>query len=168
MDVLKIVLGLAAVFLAWLFVFRSSLVLKVNAWIRNTVFNDQMVLFSGRRVAMLLLILGALAIFSGVDNVVDDQSIKPNVAAAMLDEAQAMVKTGKFDAAMRRLKELLRSNPQNVEAWNLMATAAWAAGKRDVAFHAADAVLRLDPKHPIGRSVIVAEKKKLRGSNGAK
>lgn len=156
MEFLKIGLGVAALLVAWIFIYRTNLILKVNSWLRERVFSDRLVLFSGRRVAVLLLVLGAVAIFSGLDEVTEVQPIKPNIEAAMLEQARANLGAGQYTQAIRRSRELVRANPKNLDAWETLALAAWASGQKEVAAQAVTTILRLDPYHPIGKSPIAA------------
>lgn len=154
MPILKILLGLLALLLAWLFVYRTKLVYALNDFMRRRIFSDHVVLFQGRRMAALLTILGIVAMFSGVESVIDVQAIKPKIAAEMLVQAQEDLREGHFTKVVTRCKELVRSDPQNVAAWELLATAWWAIGQKDRAANAADSILRLDPNHPIRNTSI--------------
>ena len=152
MQTLKILLGVLAVLLAWTFLFRTNLILKINAWVRENVFSDRVILFSGRRVAILLLVLGAVAIFSGLEEVVEVQPIKPKIAATILDQARQNLNSGEHAHAIRRARELIRSNPKDAEAWRILALAAWASGQKELAGHAVETLLRLDPNDPIRKT----------------
>lgn len=156
MELIKIFAGALAVLIAWVFIFRTPLILKINAWIREHVFSDTLILFSGRRLAVLLLILGVIAIFSGLEEVGDERPIPPNIAVAMIEQAKINLKDGQHSQAIRRAKELVRADPQNREAWDILATAFWANGQKERAVQAAESLLRLDPTHPIAKTPIGA------------
>ncbi len=154
MPILKILLGLLALLLAWLFVYRAKLVYALNDFMRRRIFSDHVVLFQGRRMAALLTVLGIIAMFSGVEAVIDVQAIKPKIAAEMMTQAHEDLKEGHYSRVITRCRELVRSDPKNVEAWELLATAWWAVGQKDQASKAADSILRIDPNHPIRNSSI--------------
>lgn len=154
MEILQIALGLLALLLAWLFLFRKKLLFTINEFMRRRVFSDTLVLFQGRRMAALLFVLGAVALFSGIERVIDVQPIKPKIAAEMLSQAREDLKEGHYTKVVNRCRELVRSDPKNGPAWELLASAWWAMGQKDRAAAAADALLRLDPRHPIARNSI--------------
>src|SRR5690349_4442200 len=131
MELLKILLGLAALVLAWLFLFRKKSLFTLNEFMRRRVFNDQTVLFQGRRMAALLFTLGAVAIFSGVEGVIDVQDIQPHIAAEMIAQARKDFRDGHYTKVINRCRELVRSDAKNVEAWELLANAWWAIGQKD-------------------------------------
>ena len=149
MPILQILLGLLAILVAWLFFHRSRLLFAFNEFMRRRVFNDHVVLFQGRRMAALLILLGIIALFSGVESVVNVQPIKPNIAAEMLQQAQDDFRMGRYAKTVNRCKELVRSDPQNVDAWELLANAWWALGEKDRATKAVESILRINPDHPI-------------------
>lgn len=148
MQFLKIFIGISAILLAWAFVYRTKLIFNLNAWMREYVFSDKLVLFSNRRMAALLLILGAVALFSGVEGVVDVQPIKPNIAAKMIEQARMDFRNRAYAQVITRCKELVRSYPKNEEAWELLANAWWAIGRRPLAMQAMESLIRLNPDYP--------------------
>ena len=154
MPILKILLGLLALFVAWLFFFRRDLIFSLNEFMRRRVFSDQVVLFQGRRMAALLTMLGVVALFSGIESVIDVQPIKPKIAAEMIRQAHEDLRQGHYMRVVNRCKELVRSDPKNMEAWELLASAWWAVGQKERAARAADSLLRIDPQHPIKQSSI--------------
>ncbi len=155
MEILKIVLGLVALLLAWLFLFRKKWLFTLNEFMRRRVFSDTVVLFQGRRMAALLFALGAVAMFSGIEGVIDVQAIKPHIAAEMQSQAHEDFRLGRYTKVVNRCRELVRVDPKNLDAWELLANAWWAMGQKDRAAAAAEAILRVDPNHSISRSLIV-------------
>lgn len=154
MPILKIFLGLLALLLAWLYVYRNKLLFAVNDFMRRRIFSDHVILFQGRRMAALLTILGIVALFSGIETMIDVEAIKPKIAAEMITEARTDLREGHYTKVVNRCKELLRSDPNNVEAWELLASAWWAVGQKERAAKAADSLLRLDPNNPIQNTSI--------------
>jgi len=163
MHYLKITIGLSAVALAWLVLFRTGVIFRVNAWMRDTVFSDRLVLFSGRRVALLLIVLGGLSLFSGVEQVIEVRSLKPEVAASILEEARKDFRGGHYTRVVTRCKELIRSDPKNAEVWELLATAWWALGQKEEARTAVEALLQINPEHPLSHGSLAEYMEKRKG-----
>src|SRR5581483_1623487 len=108
MTTLEIILGMALLGLAWIYIFHKNIVFKLNLWMRENVFNDQVALFSGKRVAILLFVLGLVALFSGIKNVAHVQAIPPNIAADMIAQSRAHLARGEYSQVVARCKELVR------------------------------------------------------------
>ena len=149
MAILQILLGLLAFLLGWLLLYRRNVLFRINAWLRENVFSDNVILFSGRRLAVLLFVLGLVALFSGVDNVVDEQKVTPQMAEAILEQAKRDLQRNQYSRVVNRSRLLVRSQPQNAEAWELLASAWWAMGEKDKAREAVKALLRLQPDHSL-------------------
>ncbi len=154
MTMLKIFLGLLLVGIAWLYIFRKNTVFQLNSWMRENVFNDQVVLFSGKRVAILLFVLGLVAIFSGIKNVIHVQPIPPNIAADMVVQSREYLARKEYIQVVTRCKELVRANPNSTDAWELLISAWSALGEKQLAFQAAENLSRLDPENAVARSVL--------------
>jgi cytochrome c-type biogenesis protein CcmH/NrfG len=154
MTTLKILLGLLFLGLAWLYVFRKNLVFQLNSWMRENVFNDQVVLFSGKRVAVLLFMLGFVALFSGVKNVIRVESIPPNIAANMIAQSREHLARKEYSQVVARCKELVHANPNSKDAWELLAMAWSAMGETKLSYQAAENLLRLDPQNVLAGNII--------------
>ena len=59
---LRFLLGFGLGLLGFIYFFRPYLVLHLNAFIRNTLFNDAHVLLRHRRIGSVLLLVGGLLI----------------------------------------------------------------------------------------------------------
>jgi cytochrome c-type biogenesis protein CcmH/NrfG len=162
MQLIKIVLGVLALGLAWAVLFRTGLIFKLNTWMRDNVFNDRLILFSGRRVAVLLLVLGGVALFSGVEDIIEVPPIKSNIAAKMLEDARQDFREARYLEVVRRCKELVRADPKNIEAWELLATGWWALGEKEQAKKAVEVILRIDPENALGNSSIMKSQDKMK------
>src|ERR1044071_6646474 len=88
MQIFKIFLGFLALILAWSLLFRSGIIFHLNSWLKENVFNDQVVLYSRRRLALLLFLLGVVSLFSGVENVMQDKGLSPEVIQQLSLEAR--------------------------------------------------------------------------------
>lgn len=162
MVILKIALGFLALAIAWSYIFQKKFIFQINAWMREYVFSDQVALFSGRRVAVLLLILGSLALFSGLQSIIQVQPIKPNIAAQMLSEAHKDFREKKYLRVVNRCRALVRVNPDSAEAWELLVESWWVMGEKSKAREAAKVLLRLQPDHPFGKSSFHDEMEKMK------
>jgi cytochrome c-type biogenesis protein CcmH/NrfG len=149
MQIVLIIIGIGAVGLAWVLIYRTTSIYKFNAWVRESIFSDQWVLFSGRRLAFLLLILGGISLFSGIEYVTRTQPIKPRIAARLLKQAEKDFFNEKHENVIYQCKELIRSDPKNLRAQELMAGSLWAAGNREEAQRIIEAILNEDPNYPI-------------------
>jgi len=110
---LKIICGIFALLAAWALIFRKQLVYEFNRWMREYAFSDQWVIFSGTRVAVLMFILGALALFSGIETINQTQVLKPSVVSKMLVGTYEDFKQKKFDRVIQKSELILKSYPEN-------------------------------------------------------
>lgn len=72
--------------------------------------------FFGTRVAVLLFILGSVALFSGIETINQTQVLKPSVVAKMLEGTFEDFQSKKFDRVIQKSQLILKSNPENQEA----------------------------------------------------
>lgn len=161
MGIFKIILGLLLIFIAWTYLFHNKLIFRLNTWMRENVFNDQVVLFSGRRVAILLVVLGAVALFSGLEGIVQFQEVKPHIAAQIIGQAKQDLAQKKYKNAVYKCRTLLKTNPNSIEAWELLVQIHSRMGEKELARKDAQVLLRLDPAHPLGKSIYLDEKNKI-------
>lgn len=150
MEKMKLTFGLLFLGGAWLVLFKSQILFKFNAWMREVVFSDHLILFSGRRLAILLLVLGGLSLFSGLEDFTQFEAIKPEVAAQILDQANDDFKKGRHIRVINWCQVLVRSNPKNIQAWELLANSWWAVGKKSKSYNAIQTLLLLDPDNHLG------------------
>jgi len=163
MRYLMFIAGLLAIGLAWLLLYRASSVYRLNQWMRDYVFNDEWVLFSGGKVAVVLLLIGGGALFFGMRQVTDDQTIKPNIAEEIITESRLDMVRGHFTRAITRCEGVLHSDPNNIDAWEVIAMSWWMAGDKDRARAALQNVVRIKPdyftkKTPLARIYAKPEK----------
>lgn len=153
MIILKITLGILLLLAAWGYLFQKKLIFKLNAWMREIVFSDQVALFSGRRVAILLMVLGGLSLFSGLGSFVQGPVMTPELAAQILTQARQDLLSKEYARAIRRGRELVKSNPSSIPAWEFLVEAYTRVGEKDKARQATIVLLRLDPDNQVGRTV---------------
>ena len=118
---------------------------------RDYIFSDQVILFSGKRVAVLLLILGVLAIFSGVEHIARVQSLKPKITAKIFNQAQKDYLNKDFEKSIQRCNELLKSDPTNVLVLELLASAYLSIGEKDKSMEILAKIMAVNPGYPIGK-----------------
>jgi tetratricopeptide (TPR) repeat protein len=153
MVILKITLGILLLLAAWGYLFQKKLIFKLNAWMREIVFSDQVALFSGRRVAILLMVLGGISLFSGLGKFVQGPTFTPEISAQMLAQARQDLMHKEYPNAIRRGRELAKANPKSIEVWEFLAEAYSRAGDKDRARKAATILLQLDPNNQVGKTI---------------
>ena len=149
MHYLKICAGIAALAFAWVVIYRTRFIFYLNSWMREKVFNDNLVLFSGKYFAALLIIVGGVALFSGLDDAVYVQYLKPAMVAHIVEQAKLDLAKGNHARVINQCWAVVRSQPTNKEAWALLVTASWARGDRKSTAEAANALYRLDRDNPV-------------------
>lgn len=151
LEIAKILTGGLALFLAWVLFFRTRLIYRFNAWMRDHVFNDNLVLFSGQRLAILLLVLGAIALFSGIEQITNDQDLKPKIAAKIISEARTDFINKDYSKVIERCRALIRSNPRNFQAMELLAASYHALGEKEKANEIIYLIIQQEPTYPISK-----------------
>lgn len=63
---IKILIGLVLLLAGLGYMYRPNIIIKVNFWIRKNVFNDQMLINHRRRIGMVLIVLGIIAMYMGI------------------------------------------------------------------------------------------------------
>ncbi len=154
MQFIQILMGLVAIFLAWVLIFKKPLIFKLNAFMRDRVFTDQLVLFSGGRIAFLLMVLGVVALFSGVDLVTRNQVLGPRSASRIFERAQDDFTAGNYDGVVVKCRELLQSNPTNQAALELMLRAHRAMGQKNEAHEDLLKILEINPHYSLKNNSI--------------
>jgi hypothetical protein len=147
MGILKILLGFMALLLGWGLLFKTGLIFRINAWLKENVFNDQMVLYSRRRLALLLFVLGVVALFSGVESVFRDAVISSENVETLIGQARGSFKLQKYERVVSICRTILRSNPRNVPARELLSNALWALGQKEEAFQEARLLQYFQPSN---------------------
>lgn len=149
MNGIKVLVGFLAVFLAWALIFQTSTIYKFNKWARDILFNDEWILFSGRRISVLLFILGGVALFSGLYGINNSSSSNPNFLVVRLNQGDQELKKGHFQHASEKAREALSLDPQSARAWELLATSWALMGETDRAINALKTLKAIDPHFQI-------------------
>ncbi len=159
MQFIQILLGLLAFFLAWVLIFKKPLIFKLNAFMRDRVFTDQLVLFSGGRIAFLLLVLGVVALFSGVDLVTRDQVLGPRSAAKLFEIAQDDFRDKNYGQVLIKCRELLRSDPHNMAVLELLMRTQRELGQKDEARETLLKIVQINPTYSVKAPIKPPKKK---------
>lgn len=94
--------------------------------------------------ALMLTPLSALAAGDGAGAGAEaTEATRPGYA-----DAQAAVDTGRYVEALRLLAGVVKSEPRNADAWNLMGYASRRMNRLDEAGRYFATALRIDPRHP--------------------
>ena len=158
---LKIIFGLFLLVVAWGYFFKKQLIFKLNSLMRDFVFNDQVVLFSGRRVALLLMVLAGISLFSGLENSRKRDPFPKEVAEQMLGQARIDFSQKKYANVIKRCKSLVKADPKYVDAWVLMVETWSRMGEKDLAHEGANILLRLDPHNSLAQAVLKNERERI-------
>lgn len=94
------------------------------------------------RTAALLLMLSGPALAAGSDTGASSAATQPGYA-----EARAAIDAGQYAAALRILAPVVKAEPRNADAWNLMGFASRKLKNYTEAARYYDIALRTDPRH---------------------
>jgi hypothetical protein len=144
---IKIICGIIALLAAWALIFRKQLVYEFNRWMREYAFSDQWVIFSGTRVAVLLFVLGALALFSGIETINQTQVLKPSVVSKMLAGNLEDFKLKKFDRVIQKSQLIIKSYPDNQGAREYLIGAYFATHQSEKAKEEIQNLVAINPNY---------------------
>ena len=153
MQILKILIGFLALGLAWSLLFKTGIIFKINTWIKENIFNDQVVLYSRRRLALLLFFLGIVSLFSGVEKVVRAPEIGGDRIDQMIVEAKLNLKNRDYQRVLKICRVLIKSNPKNIQVREMEVSALWALGQKKEAHHVVMILQALDPSNAVAKKI---------------
>ncbi|MBI4395768.1 MAG: hypothetical protein HY548_01640, partial [Elusimicrobia bacterium] len=137
------------------FLYRPQWVLKWNELGRSVLFNDAYVLLYRRRWGLLLFLAAILFFYSGFNNIASSRAQFRPSSYLDLWEAYRVYRGQNFAGAVTRCNELLKREPNNINAWVLLGSSWVSLGRKDMAKQAWEHVLSMDPDHPVKRSMIL-------------
>src|SRR5688572_2609793 len=120
---IKVLAGLAFLFLSLCYLYRPAIVLRFNALGRSLVFNDSYVLLYRRRWGIMLFLAAILFFYSGFQNL--NRGEKPSTYFELQDAYRAF-RGHHYKGAIVRCQEILKRETENVHAWALLG-ASWSA-----------------------------------------
>lgn len=154
MQILKILLGFLFLVLGWSLLFRTGLIFRLNAWFKENVFNDQLVLYSRRRISLLLFFLGIISLFSGIDSVMKDPMISVEGTSHLLEEAQGSFKAKDYKRVVKICRTILKRDSDNIPARELEINALYATGEKDDAQRSALILINFDPQNESAKKIL--------------
>jgi tetratricopeptide (TPR) repeat protein len=132
MIILKLVFGVFFIFIGWVYLYKSNMVLTLNRIVRETFFNDRLVLLERKKVAIFFFCLSFVALFMGFSSLAlwnrnngVMETDKYLMYMAMQDYC-----TERYENAIDKYKKVLKYEPNNVEAWKRMAYTYMALGEK--------------------------------------
>ncbi len=63
---IKILVGLALMLAGLGYMYRPNTITKMNSWIRENIFNDQMLINHRRKIGVVLIVLGIILFYIGI------------------------------------------------------------------------------------------------------
>ncbi len=161
MQILKILIGFLALALAWSLLFRTGIIFRINTWLKDNIFNDQVVLYSRRRLALLLFVLGLVSLFSGIEKVMETSSMSTERAEKLFEDAKISLRAGQHQRVVTLCRILLKSDPKNILLREMEVNSLWAMGDRKETQKAVRILLVLDPSNRTAKKLTakLAEKK---------
>ena len=136
MLLVKLVIGLFFFFLGWIYFYKSSVVLNLNKFARETFFNDRIVLLERKKLAILFFCLSFVALYMGFSSFARWMSMRDKNSWAMetnkylLYMATQDFCTERYENAIEKYRQILKSEPNNKEVWKRMAYTYTAMGDK--------------------------------------
>lgn len=63
MSVLKLICGIVLLFLGFIYLYRPLLVMKINLFAKELLFNDTYILLHRKKIGVLLMVLSIIAMY---------------------------------------------------------------------------------------------------------
>lgn len=111
----KIILGLGLMGLSLAYLYRPSLIMRINAWAKMILFNDAHLLHHRRRWGLLAFLAGILFLYSGMLNKAPRVPHAPPSADPLLSAYESFYK-GRFDESAAIADKVLEESPSNRHA----------------------------------------------------
>lgn len=111
-SIVKILLGLSLMGLSLAYLYRPSLILRLNAWVRVFLFNDAYLLHHRRRWGLLAFLAGILFLYSGLLNTIPWAPSGPDP----VESGYSAFYAGRFDDSAAIADQILQGEPGNRHA----------------------------------------------------
>jgi len=157
LPAVKIIGGVLLFGIGWCYLYKPGWIVQFNAWCREILFDDGIVLLARRKIGMTSILLASLMLYSGFQGLNALLSMGPRIERELLLEAQQAFQAKRYEGAIKRCQILIREKPENIDAWLLLGSSWLAVGKKDEAKIAWGRVLTLDPKNAVGNSRLIQE-----------
>ena len=63
---IKILIGFILLLTGLGYMYRPNIIIKVNFWIRENVFNDKMLIIHRRKIGVVLIVVGIIVLYMGI------------------------------------------------------------------------------------------------------
>ncbi|HBU70141.1 MAG TPA: hypothetical protein DEE98_07150 [Elusimicrobia bacterium] len=143
---LKLFLGILFFVLGWVYLYNPSLVLKINQFAREAVFNDRFLLLERKKLSILFFCASFLALYMGYSSISPSEdsfeahTVSHRIYLAMLD-----LRSHNYQSAAQKYRAILEAAPNNIYALKGLARTYFAMGN---AKRARDIYVRLSRLYP--------------------
>ena len=136
MTFLKLVFGAFFFVLGWIYLYKPNLVLQVNRIAREKIFSDRLILLERKKLAILFFCLSFVGLYMGMTSLIALQNnrqsniwiMKPVTYQSYL--AMQDFCAGRYESALQKYRNILKEEPDNMEALKRMAYTYAAMGDR--------------------------------------
>lgn len=136
MIFLKLFAGILFFILGWIYFYKSNLVLTINRIAREAFFNDRIILLERKKLAILFFCLSFLALFMGTSSLSKwfeaDKNNKLFIEPQkyLLYMAMQDYYKSNYENALEKYKQVLKYDPNNINAMKRMAYTYSACGEK--------------------------------------
>lgn len=109
---IKVMIGLGLMGLSLAYLYRPSLIVRFNTWVRILLVNDAHLLHHRRRWGLLAFLAGILFLYSGLLNMTPRIPSGP----APLEEGYSAFYAGRFDESAAVAEKILHDTPSDSHA----------------------------------------------------
>ena len=127
MIVLKLVFGLLFFLLGWIYLYKSNVVLNLNRIARDLLFNDRTVLLERKKLAIFFFCMSFVALYMGISSLMLWLTSREKYHWAMETDKYLLYMamqdycTERYANAIDKYEKVLKSEPNNLEAWKRLA-----------------------------------------------
>jgi hypothetical protein len=85
MPFLKIIVGVAFLILGWIYLYRLTIVFRINNFLKQSLFNDAAILVEHKKIGLFLILMAIIMLYVGFSNMNnlditrDHQSVRESV-----------------------------------------------------------------------------------------
>lgn len=122
MIALKLVLAILFLLLGWIYLYNPNIILYINRFARETLFNDRSVLLQRKKLSILFFSLSILALYMGATSILHKpvadggiQLVEERNQFLMYCAAQDYYR-GKYDSAIQKYLRILENDKDNLDA----------------------------------------------------
>jgi len=153
MAFIKLILGVLFIALGWVYFFRPNLVLVLNKIAREKLLNDRIILLERKKVAILFFCLSFIALYMGITSLSKQASVKEGrswiseTSSYLMYEAMQDYCREKYDNAINKYNEVLKTDPDNITALRRLSYTYEACGDTAKARVVWQKLLKIQPKN---------------------